>query len=144
MSQVTITVDDWRAAFPEFLSAEQYPDAYLQRFLSQAQAYISTHNFRIRPETRILAIQYMAGHLLTLWASQSQNNGGLGDSTAGGVVTSAHIDSVSVTLQAPIASDAFAQWIQTTPYGKAYWALMTANNPIGVYFCGYPRAWGLR
>lgn len=144
MSQVIVTVDQFREAFPEFSDVEQYSDAYLERFLTQAQSYISTQNFRIRPEVRVLAIEYMAGHLVTLWGSQGQNNGGLGDNTAGSVITSAHIDSVSVSMQAPIASNAFAQWIQTTPYGKAYWALMTANNPLGVYYCGTPRAFGIR
>lgn len=144
MSSVIVTVDDFREAFPNFSDTEQYPDAYLERFLTQAQSYISTYNFRIRPEVRLLAIQYMAGHLMTLWGTQGQNNGGLGDNTAGSVITSAHIDSVSVSMQAPIASNAFAQWIQTTPYGKAFWALLTANNPIGVYWAGTPRAFGIR
>lgn len=144
MSQIVVTVADYRQAFPEFSDEEQYSDVYLERFLTQAQSYISTYNFRIRPEVRLLAIQYMAGHLMTLWGAQSQNNGGLGDNTAGSVITSAHIDSVSVSMQAPIANNAFAQWIQTTPYGKAYWALLTANNPVGVYWCGNPRVFGIR
>lgn len=144
MSQVVVTVADYRQAFPEFSDEEQYTDAYLERFLTQAQSYISTYNFRIRPEVRLLAIQYMAGHLITLFGTQGQNNGGLGDNTAGSIITSAHIDSVSVSMQAPIASNAFAQWIQTTPYGKAFWALMTANNPVGVFWCGNPRPWGIK
>lgn len=140
MSSVEITVVDLKEAFPEWAS---YPDGYCQRFLTQATAYISTTNFKIRPEVRVLAIQYMAGHLITL-ASMDADGNSKHDGTAGSNIVSSSVDNVSISLQAPIAKDAFEQWIQSTPYGKAYWALLTANNPLGVYFVGNPRAFGIR
>lgn len=144
MAEITVTVADMRAAFPEFGSETQYPDAFLQRFLTEATCFISTRNYRLRPQVRILAIEYMAAHLMTLSAVNGDGTPNASFSDAGGAVTSAHIDGVSVSMQAPIASDAFAQWIQTTPYGKALWALLTANNPVGVFWCGNPKAWGIR
>ena len=145
MSEVVVTVQDWREAFPEFANAETYPDGYLQRFLTQAQSYISTQNYRLSPQTRILAIELMSSHLLTLSAVDAQGNpisasGGV----SGGIIAGATIDGVSVQMVAPIAADAFEQWIQSTPYGKQYWALLTANNPTGVYYLGNPRVWGIR
>lgn len=128
----------------EFASATAYPDAYMQRFLTQATMYISTKNFRIRPEVRVLAIEYMAGHLLTLAAVDAAGNANPNADTAGSVVNSASVDNVSVSLQAVIAKDAFEQWIQSTPYGKAYWALLTANNPTGIFYVGNPRLDGIR
>lgn len=144
MAEVIITVDDWRAAFPEFANIETYPDAYLQRFLTMATAFISTRNFRLRPSVRILAIQLMAAHLLTLAHTDAAGNAINTDGTAGTTVTSASIDGVSVSMQAPLAGDAFAQWIQTTPYGRQLWALLTVNNPTGVFYVGTPRLHGIR
>lgn len=141
MSEVVITVSDFKAAFPEFGTLS---DAVAQRFLTQAQAYISTHNFRIRPAVRVLAIQLMAGHLITLAKLDptSGNATGAGDVT--GFETSATVGGVSVSLQAPVARNAFETWINSTGYGQQYWALMTANNPTGVHYIGTPRAFGIR
>ena len=144
MSEVTVTVAEWRQAMPEFSSATVYPDAYMQRFLTQATMYISKKNFRIRPEVRVLAIEYMASHLLTLAAVDAAGNANSNAETAGSIVTSASVDNVSISTLAPIAKDAFEQWIQSTPYGKAYWALLTANNPTGVFYVGTPRLHGIR
>ena len=144
MSEVTVTVAEWRQAMPEFANTTAYPDTYMQRFLTEATMYISTKNFRIRPEVRVLAIEYMAGHLLTLAATDGAGNAKPNADTAGSVINSASIDSVSVSLQAVIAKDAFEQWIQSTPYGKAYWALLTANNPTGVFYVGNLKPWGIK
>lgn len=144
MSTVTITVKDFRDAFPEFNDTTKYPDAYLQRYLDEAQCYISTRNFRIRPAVRILAIEYMAGHLITLAATDGAGNANPNAGDGGLLVTSAHIDSVSVSMMAPIASDAFSQWVQSTAYGRKFWALLTVNNPTGVFWVGSPRAFGIR
>lgn len=144
MSVVNITVNNFREAFPEFADANTYPDAYLQRFLDEAQCYISTRNFRIRPAVRVLAIEYMAGHLMTLSATDAAGNPNADAGNGGLLMTSAHIDGVSVSMQAPIASDAFSQWVQSTAYGRKFWALLTANNPTGVFWIGSPRAFGIR
>lgn len=144
MSQVDVSVQSLREAFPEFADTALYPDGYIQRFLTQATAYIKTKNFRIDPSVRILAIQYMTGHLMTLSAVNAQGMPNADSQTAGSTVVSAHIHDVSVSIQAPIARDAFEQWIQTTPYGKSYWALMSANNPTGNFYVGTPRAYGIR
>ena len=144
MSEVTVTVAELRAAFPEWADTTKYPNSYLQRFLTQATMYISTKNYRIRPDVRVLAIEYMTGHLITLSALDGKGNANSNADTAGSVITSASVDSVSVSMVAPIAKDAFEQWIQSTPYGKAYWALLSANNPTGIFYVGTPRLHGIR
>ena len=141
---VNVTVSDFRAAFPEFSSTTQYPDAYIQRFITQATMYITNQSGIIRDDVRILAIEYMTAHLITLAAIDGKGNANSDSSTAGGVLTSASIDAVSVSFQAVIAKDAFEQWIQSTPYGKMYWALLSANMPGGIYWCGTPRLAGIR
>lgn len=141
MSEVVITVSDFKAAFPEWSSLS---DAVAQRFLTQAQAYISTHNFRIRPAVRVLAIQLMAGHLLTLAKIDPTTGNSTGTGNSAGFEVSATVGGVSVSLAAPVARDAFESWINSTGYGQQYLALMTANNPTGVHYIGAARPWGIR
>lgn len=143
MSEVVITLTAFREAFPEF-PAETYPDALCNRFLIMAQAYCSTKNFRVKPATRILLIQLMTAHLITLSKIDPTTHevSGRGDIT--GFETSASVGGVSVSLQAPISKDAFEQWIQSTGYGQQYWALLCANSPTGVHYIGTPRAFGIR
>ena len=141
MSEVVITVSDFKAAFPEFSSLT---DAICTRFLTQAQAYISTHNFRIRPQVRVLAIQLMAGHLLTLAKIDPTSGNATSTGNAAGFEVSASVGGVSVSLAAPVSRSAFESWINSTGYGQQYLALMTANNPTGVHYIGTPRAFGIR
>ena len=141
MSEVVITVSDFKAAFPEFGSLT---DAVATRFLTQAQAYISTHNFRIRPQVRVLAIQLMAGHLITLAKIDPTSGNATGTGGSAGFEVSASVGGVSVSLAAPVARDAFESWINSTGYGQQYWALLKANNPTGVHYIGTPRAFGIR
>lgn len=140
---VNVTVAEYRLALPEFSDTTKYPNAYIERFITQATMYISTQSGIIRDDVRKLAIEYMVGHLITLSAVDGQGNA-QGDGNSGGVLTSASIESVSVAFQAVIAKDAFEQWIQSTPYGKMYWALLEANTPTGVFWVGSPRIHGIR
>ena len=66
MSEVIVSVSDFRSAFPEFSSATDYTDALISRFITMAEAYCSTKNFRIKPATRVLLIELMTAHLITL------------------------------------------------------------------------------
>lgn len=140
---VSVTVSDLRSAFPEFSDTTKYPNGYIERFITMATMYISTVSGVIRDDVRKLAIEYMACHLMTLSAVDGQGNS-QGDGNAGGVLASAHIESVSVAFQTVLAKDSFEQWIQSTPYGKMYWALLSANTPTGVYWIGSPRVFGIR
>ena len=140
---VTVTVENLRNAFPEFGDVSKYPNEYIQRFITMATMYISTVSGRIRDDVRVLAIEYMTCHLITLSAIDGQGHS-QGDGNGGGVLTSASIESVSVAFQGVIADNSFEQWIQSTPYGKMYWALLQANNPAGIYWVGNLRPWGVR
>lgn len=143
MSSVEITVSDFRCKFPEF-GIVNYPDAVLCRYLNMATAYCSTTNFRIRPQVRILLIELMAAHLITLAGIDptTMTAKSTGDTT--GFETSATIDGVSVSKQAPIARNAFEQWINSTGYGQQYWALLVANTPTPIHYVGNPESFGIR
>lgn len=140
---VNVTVLELRNAFPEFGDVSKYPNEYIQRFITMASMFITKDSGRIKDDVRVLALEYMTCHLMTLSAIDGQGNA-QGDGNSGGVLSSAHIESVSVAYQTAIAKDMFEQWIQSTPYGKMYWALLSANNPAGIYWVGSPRAFGIR
>lgn len=140
---VNVTVAEFRLALPEFADTTKYPDAYIQRFITQSTMFITTDSGIIRDDVRVLAIEYMTAHLITLAAIDGAGNK-VADGNSGGVLTSASIESVSVAFQGVIAKNAFEQWIQSTPYGKMYWALLEANTPTGVFWVGSPRIHGIR
>lgn len=143
MSAVEITVEDFRCHFPEFDLAA-YPDNVLCRYLHMATAYCSPKNFRIRPAVRILLIELMAAHLITLAGIDPTTHLATSSSGATGFETSATIDGVSVSKQAPIARNAFEQWINSTGYGQQYWAMLVANTPTPIHYVGNPETFGIR
>lgn len=143
MSSVEVTVAMLKEAFPEF-NVEAYSDAVLNRYILMAEAYCSTRNWRIRPAVRILLIELMAAHLITLAGLDPVTGIVKGSASATGFETSASVGGVSVSLQAPIARNAFEQWINSTGYGQQYWALLVANVPTPVHYIGTPRAFGIR
>lgn len=142
MSQVQVSYDDFITRFPEFANAANYPQKLIESYIDEAEQYISTINFRIAPSKRILAIEYMTAHLIAL--SNISETGTVQGQQSGNITTSASVDGVSRSILAPIADNSFAQWIQSTPYGKKYWALMTANNATPIFFPGTKRAFGIR
>lgn len=143
MSEVNVTVSDFRGAFPEF-DATNYPDTLVQRFLTMSTAYISTKNYHIKSSVRILLIELMCAHLITLAEIDPTTHTVKSAGSVAGFETSASVGGVSVSLQAPIARNAFEQWINSTGYGQQYWALLVANVPTPIHYVGTPRAFGIR
>ena len=86
----------------------------------------------------------MAGHLITLANPDAQTGSSTSAGNVAGFETSASVGGVSVSLQAPVARDAYETWINSTGYGQQYWALLTAVNPTGVHYVGTPRLFGIR
>ncbi len=143
MSEVVLTIQQFRTDFTEFNNTQKYTDGLLTRMLRTAKAYVSTVNFRIEPDIRILLIELMMGHLITLYTADPT---GIANSlaTSAAEEVSASVGSVSVTRQTHIANDNFEQWIQATGYGQQYWSILTAQNPTGVFYIGNPRVFGIR
>ena len=142
MSEVVVSVSDFRNQFSEFKVAD-YPNALVQRFITMAEAYCSVKNFRVKPAVRVLLIELMTAHLITLNNIDPTTHESTGSGSVTGFETSASVGGVSVSLQAPIARNAFEQWINSTGYGQQYWALLVANCPTPVHYVGCP-AWGIR
>ena len=137
---LVLTPTEFKEMFPEFSGKS---DAYIERFITESCIYISSQNYVWQPEVRRLAIGYMTGHLITL-STSNEDGSAKGENDSGKVVSSASVGGVSVSIQPPIARNAFEQWVQTTPYGKKYWALLTVHTPCGLFWVGAPRAFGIR
>lgn len=141
---VVVTEAYFRAAFPEFSSKTTYTDALVNRFILMAEAYCSPRNYRIKPEVRVLLIELMTAHLITLNNIDPTTHESTGSADVSGFEVSATVGGVSVSLQAPVAKNAFEQWINSTGYGQQYWALLMANTPTPVHYIGTPRAFGIK
>jgi len=140
---VEVTVDGFRSSFKEFCNPVKYTDCLLTRFLTQAQAYISTQSFYISDSIRLLLIQLMAAHLITLSEIDPQTGIVSSMGTVAGAEVSATVGGVSVTKQSQISKNALEQWLQSTGYGQQYLAILQAHN-IGFYFRGNPAPWGIK
>ena len=143
MSKVVVTINQFRTDFTEFADTNKYSDALLNRMLRTAKGFISTENFRIEPDIRVLLIELMMGHLIVLaTADPSGVEGSMASSV--GAELSASVGSVSVSKQAPVVNDSFEQWLESTGYGQQFWAILTAQNPTGVFYCGIPNVFGIK
>lgn len=60
------------------------------------------------------------------------------------VMTGASVDKVSVSVSPPPARDAWDYWLQTTPYGLNFLALLEMKSSGGWYFGGAPERQGFR
>jgi hypothetical protein len=117
---------------PAFSDSTKYTDEKVELFIEQAYNYISPHKgCLLKCKSRRYAIELMAAHLLTL------NDRILsGNMSAGGRITSANIDKISVSLEAPKNQNDWNYWLSLTPYGMALSALLISKAPIGIYSGG--------
>lgn len=129
---IAITPEQFRSAMPAFADATKYSDEQIDAFVEKAGFYISTKYSGTCPcKCRVYAIELMAGHLLKL------NDLILsGDNSAGGRITSASIDKISVSLDAPQTKNAYEYWLSLTPYGQQLYALLMSKAPAGIYSGG--------
>ena len=75
----------------------------------------------------------MVAHLLLLAA-----NAAAGGNTGGGQLASATIDKVSVSFVAPPSTSSWAYWLNGSPYGQQFAALLAACSSGGFYVGGLP------
>lgn len=128
-NNIVVTASDFRGVFPEFANAAAYPDALINAHITLAGCYISTQNYGdLDFNARAYAIELMAAHLLALdlKAGAGTSGGGL-TSTVGGQVIAASIDGVSVSMTVPPNKDQLQYWLNQTPYGSRYLAIIQSR-----------------
>jgi len=138
MAQVTPTVEQFRVRFPAFDDPVAYPDDLIEAYFGQAQCYIENDGNACLSDSCLLeAIYLMTAHLLTLRDAMTSGDGA-------DFVTSATIDKVSVTVQAPPERDQWSWWLNKTPYGQQLLSLLSLSAVGGMYIGGLPEGSAFR
>ena len=133
---MTIIVFDvvlFRSQFPVFTNATTYPTPMLQMYWDMAICYINDEgNYGwLNGVCRQLALDLMTAHLtaLSLLIVAGQ---------VPGLVQSATIDKVSVSLTPPPQPNQWQWWLGLTPYGQQLLALLQTRAVGGFYIGGLP------
>lgn len=147
----------FRAKFPAFSDETKYPAAVLAGYFDMAATFISRwDNCLINGERLQLALDLVTAHVVSLMMAPNPtaNVGASGPGPnvpqVGGILQSASIDKVSVSIVAPPVRDGYDYWFNQTPYGQQYLALITVLTAGGLYIGGmpetvaFPRVYGLR
>lgn len=132
-NNIIVTPEDIRGAFPEFSDPVQFPDAMIQNNITQAGCYVSTANCGdIDFKCRALMIELVSCHLIALGKAMQDQAEGIG--TTGGVVgqiSRATIGEVTVSVAVPANKNELQYWLNQTPYGQQFLALVRAKvSPI--------------
>lgn len=117
--------------FPPFSDEAIYPDEMLEMKWSMATCYVSDSDCgRLSGKCRENALYLMLAHLLYLATKANEQAAtttpGSIAGARGGIVTSATIDKVSVSLLPPPVTDSWDWWLQQTPYGSQLLALLSS------------------
>lgn len=124
---ITFDIAAFRVAFPAFASIATYPDATLQGYWDVAILYITNSDYGyLNGAARERAINLLVAHLITL--SDLINAG-----ETPGLMQSATIDKISVTLTPPPVKSEFLWWLNLTGYGAQLAALLSLKA-IGGFF----------
>lgn len=135
MAIISFDVAAFRRLFPAF-SGSCYSDSTLQVFWDMATAYLNDRtggcgNMNLKQQT--LALNLMTAHLAAITAMIAAKD-------TPGIVTSATIDKISVTIQPPPEVNQWQYWLNSTPYGQQLLALLQIAaaggrfyNPVSVF-----------
>lgn len=142
MGTLVFDVSAFRAQFPAFSNADVFDDATLQAYWDAAICYISNENYGyLAGDCRQRAINLMVAHLLQLARTAAAGK-------QSGLMQSASIDKISITVTPPPVQSQWQWWLSTTPYGAQLLALLQSKSVGGFYIGGLPetaafrKAWG--
>lgn len=115
---MTVTVDQFRARFPEFCDKNEYTPERVQLFLDDATIFIGTDENHWGGSVKYNRAQsYLSAHLLVK-ATKSE----MGDTNSSGNITSKSAGGVSVTRSSPDVSNMSTDDadLMSTTYGQEY------------------------
>ncbi len=152
MTAIAYNDENFRKLFPAFADTAQWPEATLQLYWDTGSDFISTGDCPcniLNNGSLQFAHDLMAAHIATLLAAPVPAGGGGGGSSelpggGSGVIQSASIGAVSVSMMAPPAKDMWQYWFAQTPYGQQLLALLQIKGVGGLYVGGLPERLGFR
>jgi len=132
MTSVTFDVTKFRAMYPQFADPVEFPDVILQGFWDLATCYMSDENYGIlQGNCRQNALNMLTAHLAGLSGVQAA-----GEIT--NVIQNAVVDKTQVGFVAPPIKNSWQYWLNETPYGQQFLALMCVLSAGGFYIGGLP------
>ncbi len=140
MSLIVFDPAAFRAQFKAFENTSCYPNITLEGWFEMATAYISAEDnccYMLSGAKRALALNLLTAHIGTLFKI-------INEGETPGVVTSATIDKVSVSIKAPPDQSQFQAWLSTTPWGQQLNALLQVASVGGFYVGGVAERNGFR
>lgn len=137
-ASIQLDVSAFRAAFAAFESKTAYPDTALSATWAAATCYVSPEDYgHLQGDDRVRALNLMTAHLLAL---ADIVKGG----QTPGMVSTATVDKVQVTLTPPPVKSQWQWWLSLTPYGQQLLALLSAAAVGGFYISGLPEGSAFR
>lgn len=131
MAQVLLDIPLFRAQFCAFKDQGLYPDSCITVNWDMATCYFQDNNPCFTDSCTRLILNSLTAHLLEL-------NNIITSGESVGVVTSATIDKVTVTLAPPPGEDQWDRRLSSTPYGAQAQALMQGQGAGGYMVYGTP------
>jgi hypothetical protein len=141
--QYTFDVAAFRAAYPAFADPTAYPTTTLQAYWDTATLYIDSNDYpcaMLQGQARNKALNLMTAHLTFLSNVIAKGN----YSQVPGLIQSATIDKITVSLTPPPQVNQWQWWLNQTPYGQQLLALLQVNSVGGIYVGGLPEGRGFR
>ena len=134
----TFDIPTFRTDFPEFSNDVSFPDATLQLFWDNAICYISANNCGyLNDASRLQALNLMTAHLTKLSTLIAMNQ-------VPGLVQSAGVDKINVSLTPPPLSNQWQWWLSVTAYGQQLFALLQVTAVGGFSVGGLPETSAFR
>jgi len=136
----------FRLMFPYFADTTAWPEPFLSSCWDMASEFISTAECPCRNlngKSLQLALDLMCAHIAYLLGSPAAGGEGEGAS-GGGLVTSASIGAVSVSIAQPPVKDGWDYWLNQSPFGQQLLALFSAKAVGGFYVGGLPERLAFR
>lgn len=140
MTVIVFDVTAFRASFPQFANATKYPTSQLQGYFDSASCIINNNDYGCGYLTgmcRVRALNLQTAHLAALADIIAAGQ-------APGLVNSATVDKVSVSLTPPPFKNQWQWWLSLTPYGAELLALLQAKAVGGFYVGGLPESSAFR
>lgn len=140
MTAFIFDIPAFRLAFPAFANPATFPDITLEMYWDNAGCIIDNDDngcWALRGECRYRALTLMTAHLAALSVI-------IAGGQVPGLVQSATIDKVTVSLTPPPVKTQFQWWLSLTPYGQQLLAILQAASVGGFYFGGVPETSSFR
>ena len=126
----TLNIATFREVYPAFSDDTKYPDSVITQGFTKATIFFKNETNCLIDDSQLETILYlMTAHLLQVQANVTNGN-------TSGVVTSASIDKISVSIASPKNADNFEYFLNQTIYGQELLALLGMLIVGGLYIGG--------